>query len=181
MDQASNAQDRRPLRSEKDSMHVYGQCRHPPGVSPTSEQRNDLRCEQETEHSSQDQSAVHNEHQIPVSTQSSEARRQQQNDKSEHDQQRYAHSAIDHNAGHAARAQPRCCASAAPTAESAASPSRPRVQPSPSPAAESRRKLDSTRSAARRTKNSRRSRAVWLQRSQPSALRRATGAGSQSR
>src|SRR6266403_4352423 len=73
VNETSNGQDYGPLRSEKNAMDVCGQCCEPPGVSPPSERRNDLWCEQETKHASEDQRAVHDEYHIAIFAQRSEA------------------------------------------------------------------------------------------------------------
>src|SRR6266403_2100184 len=73
VNETSNGQDYGPLRSEKNAMDVCGKCCEPPGVSPPSERRNDLWCEQETKHASEDQRAVHDEYHIAIFAQRSEA------------------------------------------------------------------------------------------------------------
>jgi hypothetical protein len=81
-------------------MDICGQRCEPAGISPPSERQNDLGCYQETKRASEDQRSVHDKHHIAISAQRSEARREQQDHKSQRDHQTYAYPAIYHCARH---------------------------------------------------------------------------------
>src|SRR5262249_59598505 len=66
VNETSNGQDYGPLRSEENAMDVCGQCCEPPGVSPLSERRNDLWCEQGTKHASQAQPPLPPHYPLPT-------------------------------------------------------------------------------------------------------------------
>jgi hypothetical protein len=96
VDETPNAQDHRSLRSENDAVDVRRQCCKPAGISLPGKPRDDFGCKSEAKRASEHQCAVHGEYNFAISTQREEARRQQQYDKSQHDQQTGPYPTIDH-------------------------------------------------------------------------------------